>query len=90
VISVYLTREPQPPPTLVPDQPDCFNIGNFESRLPPRSSNRREDVLLLSPSRHNRHHVGLLDRPGPELDLQPVDGVNSVDLAEDHLQYAGE
>jgi hypothetical protein len=39
-------------------------------------------------SRQDRLHIGLPDRPGSELDLQPVDGVISADLAEDHLQHA--
>jgi hypothetical protein len=30
---IRLTREPEPP-ALVPDQSDCFNIGDIESRLP--------------------------------------------------------
>lgn len=48
---ILLTREPEPP-ALVPDQSDCFNIGDIESRLPLRKHPTRPQIpgLRLQPS----------------------------------------
>ena len=46
------------PCALVTNELGCFNIGHIESRLPLRSSNRREDILRLPLPRQNRLHIG--------------------------------
>lgn len=68
--TTLLTRQPEPS-ALVTDQSDCYNIRTIESRLPLRSSNRREGVLLLPLSRQDRLHIELPDRLGLNSILSP-------------------